>query len=340
MNIEDNNPADTGTVNDDALTLDDAINAFDGLDDDPQEDTADQTTSQGEDDEQEQADQEADTEEDLEGDGGEEIEEDDQAEDTTEGTYAGDDMQVKLPDGTVATVEELKNGHLMQSDYTRKVQALAQDRQATQNARTEATQWGGYFQQQATRLEQALDNVKALMPDPSLQLQDPIAYMEGMQRFGEQLQETLGKSRNIRQRSQQHQAQLVQTQRQEAFGRELEALTTQNPTLLDREKQKAYIDEVEGFLKSEGYGNEEILGFIDHRAWQIVHDAMQYRKAKEKQSQAKRKVKTVPKVGSNQRAKTSGERRRGRNAQAKNRLKSSGNVRDAAAVFMDIEDEE
>ncbi|WP_319568258.1 hypothetical protein [Cohaesibacter marisflavi] len=340
MDIEDNNPADTGTVNDEALTLDDATNAFDGLDDDPEEDTADQTTDQGEDDEQEQADQEADTEEDLEGDGGEEIEEDDQAEDTTEGSYAGDDMQVKLPDGTVATVEELKNGHLMQSDYTRKVQALAQDRQATQNARTEATQWGGYFQQQATRLEQALDNVKALIPDPSLQSQDPLAYMQGMQRFTEQLQETLGKSRNIRQRSQQHQAQQMQTQRQEAFGRELEALTTQNSTLLDREKQKAYIDEVEGFLKSEGYGNEEILGFIDHRAWQIVHDAMQYRADKEKQSQAKRKVKDVPKVGSNKRAKTSGERRRGRNAQAKSRLKSSGNVRDAAAVFMDIEDEE
>nr|WP_321482330.1 hypothetical protein [uncultured Cohaesibacter sp.] len=335
MGIQDNNPAEAGTVNEEAMSIDDAMSTFDGFDDDPEEDTADQTTKEGHDYDEGQADPEEDTEETEDGEGGEEVEEDDQAEDTTEGTFAGDDVQVKLPDGTVATVAELKNGHLMQSDYTRKVQALAQDRQATQNARTEATQWGGYFQQQATRLEQALDNVKALMPDPSLQSQDPMAYMEGMQRFGEQLQETLSKSRNIRQRSQQHQAQQVQTQRQEAFGRELEALTTKNPTLLDREKQKAYIDEVEGFLKSEGYGNEEILGFIDHRAWQIVHDAMQYRADKEKQSQAKRKVKTVPKVGSNKRAKTAGERKRGRNANAMQRLQKTGSIEDALQVDFD-----
>jgi hypothetical protein len=335
MGIQDNNPADAGTVNEEAMSIDDAMSAYDGFDDDPEEDTADQTTEEGHDDEEGQADPEEDTEETEDGEGGEESEEDDQAEDTTEGSYAGDDVQVKLPDGTVTTVAELKNGHLMQSDYTRKMTALAQDRQATQNARKEASQWGGYFQQQATRLEQALDNVKAFIPDPALRNQDPLAYIESLERFTDQLNETLGKSQKIGERIQQRQAQQTQIQRTEAFGRELEALTTKNPTLLDKAKQKAYIDEVEGFLKSEGYGNEEILGFIDHRAWQIVHDAMQYRADKAKQSQAKRKVKTVPKVGSAQRAKTAGERKRGSNANAMQRLQKTGSIEDALKVDFD-----
>ena len=152
------------------------------LTDDPQEDTADQTTSQGEDDEQEQADQEADTEEDLEGDGGEEIKEDDQAEDTTEGTYAGDDMQVKLPDGTVATVEELKK---RTSRCNRTIPGKFRLwRKIGRPPRMPALRQPSGADISSSRLlglNRRLTMSRALIPDPSLQLQDPMAYMEGMQ---------------------------------------------------------------------------------------------------------------------------------------------------------------
>ena len=61
-----------------------------------------------------------------------ETEADDQAEDGDEepeseqGRFVADNAKVRLPDGTVTTIAELKQGSLRQADYTRKTMELAE----------------------------------------------------------------------------------------------------------------------------------------------------------------------------------------------------------------------
>lgn len=83
--------------------------------------------------------------------------------------YADEKAVVKLPDGSEIPVAELIKGRMLQSDYTRKTQEVANERKAVQ-ADVERMQ----------RITDAfVDHLSALVPDPpspSLALTDPNRY--------------------------------------------------------------------------------------------------------------------------------------------------------------------
>jgi len=68
-------------------------------------------------------------------------------------------------DGEEITVEELKRGHLRQRDYTRKTQALAEERQALQGEYAQITQERAQYAQMLPLLAQKIEQSVEQEPD-------------------------------------------------------------------------------------------------------------------------------------------------------------------------------
>ena len=63
-----------------------------------------------------------------EDDGTQEPEEEEPKDEYAPGRFAADNAKTRLADGTVTTIADLKQGNLLQSDYSRKTMALAEER--------------------------------------------------------------------------------------------------------------------------------------------------------------------------------------------------------------------
>ena len=82
------------------------------------------------------AEEDEDNPEQEEGDGTpEEPEEKPDEEEYAAGRFAADNAKTRLADGTVTTIAELKQGNLLQSDYSRKTLALAEERKTVEETK-------------------------------------------------------------------------------------------------------------------------------------------------------------------------------------------------------------
>ena len=101
---------------------------------------------------------------------------DDQEEDIEPLSY-DPSRKVTLEDGTEATLEELVNGNLRQADYTRKTEALAEERREIQEIRSAADARAEEITRTYDGLVEFLQGI--LPPEPSLELlgQDQQEYL-------------------------------------------------------------------------------------------------------------------------------------------------------------------
>jgi len=100
-----------------------------------------------EDDSEQEEDDESQSDEDDEDSDDDDSEEDDEDDSETEEVELSEDLEIELPDGTSATLKELREGHLRQADYTKKTQALAEERKK--------------FEAESTKSQETLENVQA-----------------------------------------------------------------------------------------------------------------------------------------------------------------------------------
>ena len=118
-------------------------------------------------------------------------------------------------------------------------------------------------------------------------------------------------------------------QMQERLQRENIKLVERYPVFGDPEKGKAARSDVQRFLKTEGYTDDDLVNLADSRAVSIAYKAMLYDKARAGAKKAKTASKAVPKVqraGTPVRSDPSAEKV---NAAAE-RLKKSGRTDDLA----------
>ena len=236
-------------------------------------------------------------------------------------------------------IDELKSGYQRQADYTRKSQALAEQRKETEQIQSERQQLEQERQMYANGLQMLREQQTAKLQDfdnvewETLKQEDPYAYMikKDEYRDAQERVNNVAQQQQQVQNEQMQQAQQAKTHfiRQE-YTRLVEALPEwENKDSTIKEDVRKYAAEV-GFLP------DEINQLADHRSVLVIKKAMEFDKLTKKVSPKRKAVKTVPKVQKAGRG-TSKEDTATENLNKKRaRLRKSGKQDDAASLFYDM----
>ena len=328
-----------------ALSIDEAAAAYvrsaaaqeveDDQADDVEQDEGDTT-----DDELQASDENEEAGEEDEGEPGDE----DQAEDgddeeadpeSEQGRFVADNAKVRLEDGTVISVFELKKGSLLHADYTRKTQETAELRRSFEAQSESVKQAEQQIIEQRQYMTTLLQSVTPQVPDPSLVRTDPVAYMEQKAQY-EQFTQHLDYLRQQDQQTQTQRQQEAQAKRQEKVNSEWGALLEKAPELKDKTKFTAFEAELVKAAPEFGFSPQELMEAVpyDHRMALVLKDAIAWRKLQASKPQAVKKTEGRPPIHKGGK-RLAPQAQRARQAEAAtSRLKSSGRIDDGVAAYL------
>jgi len=271
---------------------------------------------------------------------GEEESEEDESEEEPE-VYAvkvdGEELEVSL--------EELVQGYSRHSDYTRKTQELASQRD--QMAQMQQ-QWASEISQAQAERQQYMEAIGQFVQQSmagleqysnvdweSLREEDPIAFVTKKEEF-----------RDAQERVRQAQAQQgveAEKQKQEfakikqmALQEEHKKLVAAVPEWNEPEKRGELAKELSSYALSQGFKQEELQELIDHRSLIVLMKAQKYDALQNSDVKAK-KIKNKPKViragkGTNKKA----DSQKAKRIASMKRLKETGHVNDSVSLFEDF----
>ena len=319
------------------LTVRDAATAFEGIlsageDSNEQPETVDQEVEETVEEEVEDSDDaeapEDDTELQDEGDEETEDNEEELEEETQRFTVkaAGEEKEV--------TLEELMQGYQLGADYTKKTQEVAEQRKAVEAERQaiqEAKQVRDTYAQRLNAMEQFLISTQDRPEDlAAMKENDPIGYAVKVAELTEK-KEQLQKVRFEQQRIAQQQQAEYQQQLQQRTQSEAQKLSQVLPEFSDPTKGEQLRSEIRNYGKSVGFSDEELSSVYDSRHVLMLHKAMQYDKLQKSKPAVNKKVAQAPKMVKSGTKVT--ESNRDNRKKQMNKLKQTGKVRDAAALF-------
>ena len=271
----------------------------------------------------------------------EEVEE--ESEDTDEEPEVEADDTVVF-EGQEYKIDDLVKGGLRQADYTRKTQALAEQRKGMESAynqyaaevqavQAERQQYINALSQIIQSSAQGLDQF-ARIDWEALKEEDHIEYLSKKDEY-----------REAQEKVQQHQIAMQQTQQRHdiesanqhkiTLQQEYTALVDKYPDWADSSKRQELGSKLRDYAASAGYTVEEISTLYDHRALLILDKAMKYDALQSSDIRGK-KVKNKPKVmRSGKGVQKSEESKTKRKAKMK-RLQSTGHVDDAVSILEDM----
>lgn len=269
---------------------------------------------------------EADTEASDEAEDGQAEDEEEEA-DTEDDDAADDDgeqQQLIEIDGEKLPLEEVKLGYLRQADYTRKTQAVAEQRKAAEDERQ-------YFASSLNSILTAVgadiqrfENVdweRAAAENPDQYRQAKAAYEQSMQLFNGVRQQT----EDFVQRTKQAQEQALKAQAKESVAILKTAIPGWNNEL--------YAQIGEYAQKELGFGADEFNNIADHRAIQSIWKAMQYDRGRKVTTEKKLKVAPTKTLSDKKASEAKIVHNRKSTQKARERLRETGRVDDAVALL-------
>ena len=268
-------------------------------------------------------------ESDAESDYESEVEQDDDGEEQEQPTYlvkaAGEEREV--------TLDELIKSYQLGTDYTKKSQAVAEERKAVESERQavqEAKQMRDTYAQRLEMIEQMLQPQQEENLD-YLKETDPIGYSVKVAEMV-QRDKQLSAVQAERSRINQQQEYDRQAQMQSVVAEEMQKLTAYIPEFTDPAKGEAIRNDIRTFGKQLGFSDNELAAVYDSRAVLTLYKAMQYDKLVASKPAITKKVNEAPKA-----IKSGVSKPRDSNAEETRKLKAraraSGSIRDAASVF-------
>jgi len=236
-------------------------------------------------------------------------------------------------------IEELKNGYQRQADYTRKSQALAEQRKETEAIQSERQRLEQERQMYANGLQMLQEQQSSKLQEfenvdwTALKTEDPYQYMLKKDEY----RDAQEKVQNVAQQQaiiQQEQAEEANKARahfvQQEYNRLVEALPEWN------DQESTIKKDVQEYAKSVGFLPEEINQLADHRSVLVIKKAMEYDKLTQKVAPKKKAVKKVPKVQKSGRGNSKEDSAAEAVKQKRARLRKSGKQDDAASIFYDM----
>lgn len=260
----------------------------------------------------------------------EETEESEEVEDPTEDTEeeSEDEPDVVTEgmievDGEKLSVDEIKLGYMRQADYTKKTQAVAEQRKAAeeQTANYEST-LNALLTASGADLSR-FDNVNW----EQAAVQNPDQYKQAKAMY-EQTKQTHD---FIRAQAKEHQ-QRTETQQQAAMKENAKESLTVLKSTIPNWNNDLYYSIGEYATGSLGVSTEEFNEVHDHRMITALYKAMQFDKAK---TETQKKVKATPKKTlSGKKAEPKDLGKKDNYRKARDRLKKSGSMEDAVQALL------
>lgn len=283
---------------------------------DPDEDTEEEPNAdEGTDDEAAEADSEEGTEE-----------ADDQTDDeAAEDTADQPPRTVKMDDGEEVTIDDLKKGYLRQSDYTRKAQDVANERNALKAnlTRMERTQ---------AAFVDYLTNMIPTPPEPSLAMSDPNRYTALKVQHDVALakvQELIELGGNFKGQAQ----EISQEDQRKALAQEDAKLVQALPETATREGREKFFNGISKAGQELGFAPDELRSISDHRMFVVLDMARKGMEAEQAKSKVRAKAEKAPPATPRKPSQANTKARQ--NADAMRRLSQSGSIKDALKVDFD-----
>jgi hypothetical protein len=237
---------------------------------------------------------------------------------------SGEEVEVEL--------DELIKGYQQGADYTKKSQALAEQRKAFEAERNHLEYVKQERQAYAQKL-QALDSFLS-QQDQGVNLEylketDPIGYAVAVADQN-QREKQLAVVRNEQQRLAQQQQSEHHASLQNHLRQESEKLTSLIPELATAQGD-AVRKQIRDYAKSVGWSDQELGQLYDSRAVVTLYNGMKYQQLQKSKPEVNKKLQAAPKMmrsgTSAPPTKSSGDK------QAMQRLRETGKVSDAAKAF-------
>lgn len=246
------------------------------------------------------------------------------------------EVKVKGEDGRDVvekpTIKELREGYMRQKDYSRKTAEVARQREEVpekirQGVESERTSYLQQLQQlQAVVIETVAPELKNVDWN-TLATSDPFEYVR-LQNRSKQLEQVLqgiqAKQQEITKKQQDEMSQAKQKVAQQSR----QVLEEKIPGWSDQLYQQL----MEAAVTDYGYKRDEVASWLDPKAFQVLHDAAEYRKMKANKPIVDKRVVNVPKVVKSGTAQPV-NRPQARHSEAVKKLQGSGRIEDAAAVI-------
>jgi hypothetical protein len=237
----------------------------------------------------------------------------------------GKEMEVPL--------DELLNGYQRTADYTRKTQALAEQRKAAETELNAVREERQTYAQLLTALQQQLQQQQENPIDMErLYQEDPIEWVRQTE-LQRQRSEKLAASQAELQRLNQLQQAEVQRAMKAKLEQESQLLVEAIPEWKNADTAKAEKAALIEFGLKEGFQQDDLKGVTDHRVVKLLRKAMMYDQIMAKRATVKPQPTPVatkvvapgnPKAAKPQSSEV---------IRAKQRLAKTGNVKDAARLF-------
>ena len=230
------------------------------------------------------------------------------------------------------TLQELVSGYQKGDDYTKKSQALAEQRKAVEaeaHAVNEAMQMREQYAQRLGQVQQLLEqdandgtNLEELRENDPIQFAIKIAEKTENNKKLQLLQQEQDRLAQAQQKQvAQHQAKMI--------AHESEMLSEKVKEFSDPKKAEQIKNDIRSFGKSVGFSDDELAQVYDHRHVIVMQKAMAYDKLQKANPSVTKKLSKAPKMSKkgNKIAKTDVYTKQ------KKRLKQSGSIADATEVF-------
>jgi hypothetical protein len=300
--MENTNP--TGS---ESLDVNQAASAFEGMMGDSEE--ADNSQAEGQPEDQQETD---------------EVEYEEEAKPRYKVKASGEEVEVEL--------DELIKGYQQGTDYTKKSQALAEQRKAFEAERGHLE----YVKQERQAYAQKLQALDSFLNQQSqgvnldvLRETDPIGYAVAVAEQS-QREKQIAVVRNEQQRIAQQQQAEHQSSLQNHLRQESEKLVSLIPELATPQGD-AVRKQIRDYAKSVGWTDQELGSVYDSRAVQTLYKAMKYEQLQKSKPELTKKLLAAPKM---MRSGTSAPpNRSSQDKQAMQRLRETGKVSDAAKAF-------
>ncbi len=232
------------------------------------------------------------------------------------------------------TLDELIKSYQLGTDYTKKSQAVAEERKAVEAERQrveEARQLRDQYAERLQIIEQMLNQQPETENLDYLKETDPIGYAVKVAELS-QREKQLAQVRAEQQRIAEQQRQEQQEKLGTVIQAEARKLAEALPEYADPQKGESIRRELREFGIKAGFSEQELANVYDSRAVLTLWKAMQYDKLQSSKPNVTKKVSEAPKVikagVSQPRDSQSDELRK-----LKARAKQSGRVADAARAF-------
>lgn len=338
--MSDTNPA-PAAGNDGPLSFDDGADALIDLMPDPetdlqkedqgQEGESEEPEAEGEEPEAEETEEEPTEEADEEGKDGPGYE---------SGKFAADTANVRLRDGSVISVQDLKRGYLSQASFTRGTQENAKEREALAAKQAEVEQNARSLQEQRDFILQVAQQYVPQPPDRSLLDRnstnfDPITYAALKAEYDDRL-EALNKLHHTSRAEQDKAAKEQERQNREMRAAEAARLVKAIPDLAKPEVQKKFWAESTETMAKYGYSAEEMAETYDHRAYLVMRDLNAYQKALKRIPAVKEDIQKKPVLQGKRRMDP--KEKSSRESQArKEQLRKTGDFDVGVSALMDLD---